>query len=167
MAKVTLKGNAVTIAGELPALGERAPDFKLAGADLSDKGLADFKGKRKVLNIVASLDTSVCATSARKFNEAVSKLPDTVLLNISADLPYAASRFCASEGLEGVITLSTFRSPSFGKDYGVTILDGPMAGLMSRAVVVLDTDDKVLYTQQVPEISEEPDYDRALTAVTS
>lgn len=166
MATVTFKGNEVRLskAGQLPKVGEKAPDFKLVATDLSVKGLGDFSGKRKVLNIVPSLDTPVCATSARRFNEAVNGLSNTMLLNISADLPFAAARFCASEGLEHVVSLSTFRSSAFAEDYGVGILDGPLAGLTSRAVVVLDADGTVLHTQLVPDIAQEPDYDGALTA---
>lgn len=167
MALVTLKGSPVRLAGELPARGSKAPGFALTAADLSEKTLADFAGKKKVLNITPSLDTSVCATSARRFNESVAGLEDTVLLNVSADLPFAAGRFCASEGLDRVVALSTFRSPSFGEDWGVRIEDGPLAGLTARAVVVLDAEDRVVYTQLVPEITEEPTYAAALDAVRS
>lgn len=167
MAKVTSNGRELKLAGsgELPKVGEKAPDFKLAGKDLSDKGLEDFAEKRKILNINLSLDTGLCAASARHFNEAVDKIPDTVLLNISADLPFAAARFCESEGLDNVVSLSTFRSKNFGRDYGVGIMEGPLAGLVTRAVVVIDADDRVIYTQMVPETGNEPDYDGALTAV--
>ena len=133
--------------------------------DLSDKGLADFRGKAKILNIVPSLDTPVCAVSARKFNEEISRRQGVVLLNISADLLFAQKRFCESNGLQNVITLSTFRSAAFGTDYGVLIISGPLAGLMSRAVVVLDGQDKVLHVEQVPDIAQEPDYAAALAAL--
>ena len=137
----------------------------LTAADLSDKGLADFRGKAKILNIVPSLDTPVCAVSARKFNEEISRRQSVVLLNISADLPFAQKRFCESNGLNNIVTLSTFRSAAFGTAYGVLIMSGPLAGLMSRAVVVLDGQDKVLYVEQVPDIAQEPDYGAALDAL--
>lgn len=165
MATITLKGNPIHTVGELPALGSGAAEFQLVGEDLSNKGLGDFAGKKKVLNIVPSLDTPVCAASARHFNEEATRLGDAVVLNISADLPFAAKRFCESEGLEDVTSLSTFRDTRFGDDYGVTITDGPLAGLMSRAVVVLSADNKVVYTEQVPEIAQEPNYAAALNAV--
>ncbi len=165
MATITFKGNPIQTSGELPAKGRQAPDFKLTQSDLSDVSLKDFAGQKKIFNIVPSLDTGVCATSAKKFNEAVSALGDTVLLNISADLPFAAGRFCESNGLKNIVALSTFRSPGFAKAYGVDILDGPLAGLTARAVVVLDAQDRVLFTEQVPEIAQEPDYFAALAAV--
>jgi thiol peroxidase len=165
MAQVTLKGNPIHTSGELPALGAKAPDFKLTGGDLKDVSLADFKGKRKVLNIVPSLDTAVCATSTRRFNEAASKLPNTVVLVISADLPFAAKRFCTTEGLQNVVPLSLMRDKKFAQDYGVLLTDGPLAGLCGRAVLVLDEQDKVAYRQLVPEIGQEPDYDNAIAAV--
>lgn len=164
MATITLGGNQIHTVGTLPAVGSRAPDFKLTGKDLADLSLKDFAGKKKILNIVPSLDTGVCAASARKFNQEAGNLKDTVVVIISADLPFAQSRFCESEGLKNVVHLSTMRS-SFGKDYGVQIIDGPISGLMSRAVVVLDTNNKVVYTEQVPEIKTEPNYDAALNAV--
>jgi thiol peroxidase len=164
MANITLRGNPIHTSGELPKVGSKAPDFKLTAADLKDLSLGDFKGKKKVLNIVPSLDTGVCATSTRKFNETAGKLPNTVVLVVSADLPFAAKRFCAAEGLQNVVTLSTLRS-SFGKDYGSQIVDGGMAGLQSRAVLVLDESDKVIHSQQVPEIGQEPDYEAALKAL--
>lgn len=164
MATVTLKGSPITTNGELPAVGARAPDFRLTNGDLKDVSLADFKGKRKILNIVPSLDTPTCATSTRKFNEKAGAMRDTVVLVVSADLPFAAKRFCATEGLQNVIPLSLMRSRSFAKDYGVLIQDGPLAGICARAVVVLDADDTVTYTQLVPEIGQEPDYDKALAA---
>ena len=165
MATITLKGNPIHTAGDLPAKGATAPDFKLTKADLADVGLKDFAGQKKILNVVPSLDTGVCATSAKKFNEAVAKLTGVVLLNVSADLPFAAGRFCESNGLKNVVALSTFRSPDFAQAYGVAIVDGPLAGLTARAVVVLDAQNKVLHAELVPEIAQEPDYAAALAAV--
>lgn len=165
MATITFKGNPIQTSGNLLAKGAAAPDFKLAKTDLSDVGLKDFPGKKKILNIVPSLDTGVCATSAKKFNESVSNLGDVALLNISADLPFAAGRFCESNNLRNVVALSTFRSPDFAKAYGVGILGGPLAGLTARAVVVLDAQDKVLHAELVPEIGQEPNYAAALAAV--
>jgi thiol peroxidase len=164
MATVTLKGNPIHTSGELPAKGARAPDFKLVAADLKDASLATFAGKRKVLNIVPSLDTAVCATSTRRFNQAAGSLANTVVLVVSADLPFAAKRFCTTEGLENVVTLSMMRSKDFAKDYGVLLQDGPLAGLCARAVVVLNDRDEVVHAQLVPEIAQEPDYDAALAA---
>lgn len=164
MANITLGGNPIHTSGELPKVGSKAPDFKLTANDLKDLSLADFKGKKKVLNIVPSLDTPVCATSTRRFNEAAGKLPNTVVLVVSADLPFASKRFCTTEGLANVTALSTLRS-SFARDYGIALVDGPLAGVTGRAVVVLDENDKVLHSQLVPEIKQEPDYDAALAAV--
>jgi len=164
MATVTLKGNPIHTIGELPAVGRKAPDFKLVNGDLKDVTLADFKGKRKVLNIVPSLDTSVCATSTRKFNEKAGQMPNTVVLVVSSDLPFAAKRFCTTEGLQNVVPLSLMRSRDFAKDYGVLLTDGPLQGITARAVVVLDEGDKVIHQQLVPEIGQEPDYDAALAA---
>ena len=164
MAQVTLKGNPIHTNGELPVVGAKAPALKLTGGDLKDVSLADYKGKKKILNIVPSLDTAVCATSTRKFNEAASKLPNAVVLVVSADLPFASKRFCTTEGLQNVVALSLMRDKSFAKDYGVLIQDGPLAGLCARSVVVTDANDKVVYRQLVPEIGQEPDYDRALAA---
>jgi thiol peroxidase len=164
MAQVTLKGNPIHTNGDLPAVGAKAPDFKLTSGDLKDVTLADYKGKRKILNIVPSLDTSVCATSTRKFNESAGKLPNTVVLVVSADLPFASKRFCTTEGLQNVVPLSLMRDKNFAKDYGVLIQDGPLAGICARAVVVVDEDDKVAYRQLVPEIGQEPDYEKALSA---
>jgi thiol peroxidase len=166
MAQVTFKGNPIHTNGELPAAGAKAPDFKLTGGDLKDVTLADYRGKKKVLNIVPSLDTSVCATSTRKFNERAGKLANTVVLVVSADLPFAQKRFCTTEGLQNVVPLSLVRGKQFAEDYGVLIEDGPLEGLCARAVVVLDENDKVVYRQLVPEIGQEPDYDAALRAVT-
>jgi thioredoxin-dependent peroxiredoxin len=165
MSTVTLGGNAVTVAGNLPKVGDTAPDFKLVAGSLKDKTLADFAGKRKVLNIVPSLDTPTCATSARKFNEAAASLNNTQVLVISADLPFAQGRFCTAEGLKNVFALSTFRDAAFKKNYGVEIVDGPLAGVAARAVIVLDENNKVLHAQLVPEIKDEPDYDAALAAL--
>ncbi len=165
MANVTFKGAAVKMAGNLPAQGAKAPEFSLTSAALEDVGLKNFAGKRKILNIVPSLDTTVCAISARKFDAEVAKMKDVVLLTISADLPFASKRFCDAEKLAQVVPLSTFRSPSFGKDYGVRIADGPLAGLMARSVLVLDASDKVLHAELVPEITQEPDYAAALKAL--
>ncbi|HEX7026165.1 MAG TPA: thiol peroxidase [Gammaproteobacteria bacterium] len=162
MAKVTLKGNPCSTNGELPKTGSTAPDFRLADQSLQDKTLASFAGKRKILNIVPSLDTAVCATSTRKFNEKAAKLNNTVVLIISADLPFAMKRFCETEGIKNVVALSMMRSRDFAKDYGVLLQDGPLEGISARAVVVLDENNKVLYTQLVEEIGNEPDYDKAL-----
>jgi len=164
MATVTLKGNPIHTSGELPAAGASAPDFKLTTTDLKDVSLADFKGKKKILNIVPSLDTPTCATSTRKFNESGGKLKDTVVLVVSADLPFAMKRFCTTEGLANVVSLSMIRGKAFAKDYGVLLQDGPLAGLTARAVVVLDANDKVVYRELVPEIGQEPNYDAALAA---
>lgn len=165
MANTALQGNPVSLAGDLPDVGSIAPGFKLVAGDLSDVTLDTYAGKKKLLNIVPSLDTDVCATSTRKFNEAMSGKSDAVALVISADLPFASGRFCSAEGIENVVNLSMMRSRNFGKDYGVLIEDGPLAGVTARAVVVLDADNKVLYTQLVPEITQEPDYDSALAAL--
>ena len=165
MATITFKGNPIQTSGHLPDKGAFGPDFKLAKTDLSDAGLKDFAGKKKILNIVPSLDTGVCATSAKKFNEAVSALGSVVLLNVSADLPFAAGRFCESNSLRNVVALSTFRSPDFAKAYGVGIVSGPLAGLTARAVVVLDAQNRVLHAELVPEIAQEPNYEAALAAV--
>jgi len=162
MAQTALQGNPVNLAGDLPAVGSPAPDFKLVDKDLADKSLADFAGKTKLLNIVPSLDTPVCATSTKRFNEAMAGKDNAVALVISADLPFAMGRFCGAEGIENVVALSMMRSRNFAKDYGVLIEDGPLAGITARAVVVIDADDRVLYTQLVPDITQEPDYDTAL-----
>lgn len=165
MATITVKGTPFHTIGELPPKGSKAPDFRLTKKDMSDVSLRDYAGKKKILNIVTSLDTSTCATSAKKFEQEVANLDNVVVLTISRDLPFASSRFCQDEGIENVITLSQLRDDSFGKDYGVTFVDGPVEGLLSRSIVVLDEGDSVLYTQQVPENSHEPDYDAALKAV--
>jgi thiol peroxidase len=167
MADITLKGNPIHTMGELPEKGAEAPGFRLVAGDLSEKGLGDFPGKKKALVISPSLDTGVCAAAARRFNEAAAGLGDVVVLLITADLPFASKRFCEAEGLEAVVPLSTFRDHDFGRGYGVRITDGPMKGLMSRAVVVLDAGNKVVHAEQVPEITQEPDYDSALAALES
>lgn len=165
MSTVTLGGNTINVTGNFPQKGLAAPAFSLVAGDLSNKGLQDFAGKRKVLNIVPSLDTPTCATSTRKFNEKASNLPNTVVLVISADLPFAMGRFCTLEGLKNVVPLSLMRGRDFLKNYGVEIVDGPLAGVSARAVVVLDANDKVIYSQLVPEIKDEPNYDAALAAL--
>jgi thioredoxin-dependent peroxiredoxin len=165
MATVTLQGNSIHTSGELPAVGTSAPDFHLVDGKLNDVHLADYSGKKKLLNIVPSLDTPTCATSTRKFNERARDLNDAVVLVVSADLPFAQGRFCGAEGIDNVIPLSMMRSRNFAKDYGVLITDGPLAGITARAVVVMDENDKVVYTQLVPEIADEPDYDAALAAL--
>jgi thiol peroxidase len=165
MATVTLKGNPIDVAGSFPQKGQKAPGFKLVAKDLKDVSLADYAGKRKILNIVPSLDTAVCATSTRKFNEKAGSLANTVVLVVSADLPFASSRFCAAEGLNNVVTLSTMRGREFMKAYGVEITSGPLAGVSARGVVVLDEKDAVLHSELVPEIGQEPNYDAALAAL--
>lgn len=164
MATITLKGNPISTIGTLPAKGSAAPEFKLTKSDLSDASLKDFAGKVKILNIVPSLDTGVCAASARAFNKAADKMNGVAILTISRDLPFAQKRFCEAEGIKSVVPLSELRARDFGKSYGVEIVDGPMAGLLSRAVVVLDRNNMVVYTQQVPEIGQEPNYSSALEA---
>ena len=166
MAKITLQGNEINTNGELPAVGSQAPDFKLVNAELNDVSLADYAGKKKLLNIVPSLDTPVCGTSTKKFNEYSKQHDDTVMLVIAADLPFAMSRFCGAENVENVYALSLMRSKSFAKDYGVLITDGPLEGITARAVVVLDESDKVVYAELVPEIAQEPDYDAAIAALS-
>ena len=165
MATVTLRGNPVNVGGNFPKVGDSAPDFSLTGGDLSDVSLASYAGKRKVLNIVPSLDTPTCATSTRVFNEKASAMTNTVVLVIAADLPFAMSRFCGAEGLKNVVTLSTFRSKDFHTKYGVDIADGPLRGLTARGVVVLDENNKVKHAELVPEIAQEPNYAAALAAL--
>jgi thiol peroxidase len=164
MATITFKGGSVETSGSLPAVGSLAPDFALVAPDLSELRLADFGGKKKVLNIFPSLDTSICALSVRRFNAVAAEHPDVVVLNISADLPFAHRRFCTAEGIERARNGSTFRS-TFATDYGVLMTTGPLAGLSSRAVLVLDEQDRVVFAQQVPEIAQEPDYDAVLAAL--
>jgi len=165
MATITLKGNAIHTNGQLPSVGSVAPDFHLVDKDLNDVKLANYKGKKKLLNIVPSLDTSVCATSTKKFNDYAKGRDDLVILIISADLPFAQGRFCKAEGVGNVVTLSMMRSRNFAKDYGVLIQDGPLAGITARAVVVMDEHNRVMYTELVPEIAQEPNYERALAAL--
>jgi thiol peroxidase len=164
MAQVTLKGNPIQTSGELPRVGTTAPDFRLTDGALADVTLAKWAGKRKVLSIVPSLDTPVCATSTRRFNERAAAMQNTVVLVVSADLPFAQKRFCETEGLAGVVPLSLMRSRAFAKDYGVLITSGPLEGIMARAIVCLDERDTVVHTELVPEIAQEPNYDRALGA---
>ena len=164
MTTITLAGQPVQLSGTLPSVGATAPAFTLTAADLSDKTLADFAGKRKILNIFPSIDTGVCQQSVRTFNHRASSLNNAVVLCISADLPFAQARFCGAEGLDNVVTLSSFRS-SFAQDYGVALADGALRGLTARAVVVLDENDKVLHVGLVPEITQEPDYDAALAVL--
>ena len=165
MATVTLHGNTFNTSGELPAVGSDAPGFHLVDAKLNDIRLADYSGKKVILNIVPSLDTPTCAISTKKFNEKAAGHDDFVVLVVSADLPFAQGRFCSAEGIENVVTLSMMRTRAFAKDYGVLMTDGPLAGVTARAIVVIGTDGKVLYTQLVPEIGDEPDYDAALAAL--
>ena len=164
MADITFKDSPVTTIGELPAVGSKAPSFDLVGSDLSPVTLADFAGKKIVLNIFPSLDTGVCAQSVRTFNEKAAGLEGTVVINVSLDLPFAQARFCGAEGIENAITASGFRS-SFGSDYGVTFTSGPLEGLFSRSVVIIDAEGTVVYNQQVAETTDEPDYDAALAAL--
>ncbi len=166
MATVTLQGEPIHINGDLPAVGSQAPEFRLVTTDLKDVNLADYAGKQKLLNIVPSLDTPVCAVSTKRFNEAAKGRDDLVVLVISADLPFASDRFCNAEGIDNVVTLSMMRSRNFAKDYGVLIEDSPLAGITARAVVVLDASDRITYTQLVPEIGQEPDYEAALEALS-
>lgn len=164
MAAITFQNTPVSTVGELPQKGSSAPQFDLVGTDLSAVTSGDFAGKRVVLNIFPSVDTGTCAMSVRRFNELAAGLENTTVLCVSRDLPFAQERFCGAEGIENVVSASAFRS-TFGEDYGVTMSDGPLAGLLSRAVVVVDADGTVLYTEQVPEIADEPDYDAALAAL--
>ncbi len=164
MATITLKGNPFATSGELPAVGQTVSDFSLLRNDLSEANLATFAGKKKVLSIFPSVDTPVCALSVKAFNDKAAGRDGVVVLNISADLPFAQKRFCGAEGIENCETLSSFRS-SFATDYGVQITEGPLQGLCSRAVIVLDENNAVIYAEQVPEIAQEPDYDAALAAL--
>ncbi len=163
MAKITLQGNPINTIGNLPKVGDKAPDFKLVNKDLKDVTLADFKGKKKILDIVVALDTSICEVSAKRFDKEVAAYKNTVVLVISADLPATQARICRDT--PNVVTLSMMRDKNFAKDYGVLITDGPIAGLTARSVVVVDENDKVVYTEQVPEIGQEPNYDKALAAL--
>jgi thiol peroxidase len=165
MATVTLHGNEFHTSSELPAIGSAAPEFNLVNGELGDVKLADYQGKKVIMNIVPSLDTPTCATSTRTFNQQAAGKGDTVVLVISADLPFAQGRFCEAEGIKDVVPLSIMRSRTFAEDYGVLMTDGPLAGITARAVVVLDAGHKVVYTELVPEIADEPNYDAALAAV--
>ena len=165
MASITFQGNGIHTNGELPRVGETAPDFSLVTREIADVSLASYAGKKKLLSIFASLDTPVCATSIKRFNEAAREKSDSVFLMIAADLPFAMARFCGAEGVDNVIPLSMMRSRDFARDYGVLIEDGVLAGIAARAIVVLDQDNKVLYTELVPEIAQEPDYEAALSAL--
>ena len=166
MASVTFQGDQVNICGQLPKPGDDAPECTLVKADLSELSFSELKGQKVVLNIFPSIDTPVCAASVRRFNEVAASMENTTVLCISVDLPFAQGRFCGAEGLDKVVSLSTFRCGDFGEKYGVTITDGPLAGLMARAVVVVDENGNVVYSQLVPEITEEPDYDAALAALS-
>ncbi len=165
MANITLHGNPITTSGELPAVGTTAPDFELVDKDLNNVSLANFAGRKKLLNIVPSLDTGVCAKSTEIFNQHAGEYPNAVMLVISADLPFAQSRFCGEAKTDRVTTLSMMRNRNFAKDYGVLMQDGPLQGITARAVVVIDENNKVVYTEQVPEIGQEPNYDSALAAL--
>ena len=162
MASITLKGSPIHTNGDLPLIGTQAPDFVLVDSDLKDRTLAEFRGKRKLLSIVPSLDTGTCALSAKRFNEAASEHPEFLILVISADLPFAQKRFCASEGAQNILTLSMMRSKEFAQKYGMLLSDGPLAGIAARAILVLDESNRVLYRELVPEIAQEPDYQKAL-----
>lgn len=162
MATITFKGNSLRLSGELPAIDSKAPDFRLTASDLSGVSLADVRGRKKLLNIVPSLDTPTCATSARQFNQRAADRPGTAILAISADLPFAQKRFCEAEEISNVKPLSMMRNKQFARDYGVLIEEGPLAGLTARAVVVLDAENTVRYTQLVAELADEPDYEAAL-----
>lgn len=165
MAQIKFKGNPINSIGTLPAVGSKAPDFKLTKTDLGDVSLKDFAGKKVILNIFPSIDTGVCATSVRKFNTEAAGLPNTVVVGVSKDLPFAHKRFCGAENITGVVTTSDLREGSFGKAYGVTMTEGPLAGLFSRSIVVIDEQGTVKYVEQVPEITQEPDYAKAIAAV--
>lgn len=165
MASIKLKGNPINTKGNLPSIGEQAPSFTLTKSDLSDAKLEDFKGKKVILNIFPSIDTAVCATSVRIFNEKAASLNNTAILCISADLPFAHGRFCGAEGIKNVVTLSEMRDKNFGSTYGIQIQDGPLAGLLARSVVVINESGKVVYTELVPEITQEPDYEKALASL--
>lgn len=164
MAEITFKGSGINTAGDLPAVGSEAKDFKLVSTDLSEKSLSNYKGKKVILNIFPSINTGVCATSVRKFNEEASNLDNTVVLCISKDLPFAQAEYCAAKGIKNVEMLSDFRT-DFGNEYGVIMTDGPLKGLLSRAVVVVDPEGKIVYKEQVPEIGQEPNYEAALKAL--
>ncbi|TDJ33389.1 MAG: thiol peroxidase [Gammaproteobacteria bacterium] len=166
MATVTLKGNACQTSGDLPAVGSAAPDFLLVDVGLADRSLSDYSGKKKLISIVPSLDTPVCALSTKKFNEYASQHSDTVILVVAADLPFAMGRFCGAEGTDNVVPLSMMRTKQFADDYGVLLTDGPLAGVTARAIVVLDENNQVIYSELVGEIGDEPDYEAALAALS-
>ncbi|MBT3421747.1 MAG: thiol peroxidase [Bacteroidetes bacterium] len=165
MTKITLKGNTINTSGELPKVGSLAKDFKLIAPDLSTKTLNNFKGKNLVLNIFPSIDTGTCAASVRNFNKSAANLNNTSVLCISRDLPFAQTRFCGAEGIENVFMLSDFNTGQFGKDYGLNIIDGPLAGLNSRSIVVINTEGRVIYSEQIAETTDEPNYDLALESL--
>ena len=165
MAKITFKGTEVNTSGNLPKVGDKAPAFSLVKGDLSEVVLSDLKGKNIVLNIFPSIDTGVCATSVRKFNKEASSLKNTVVLAVSADLPFASGRFCTTEGIENVEPASVFRNPEFAKDYGILMTDGPLKGLLARAVVVINPEGNISYTELVPEIGQEPNYQTAINSI--
>lgn len=165
MTKITLKGNAINTIGNLPAVGSKAKDFNLTAADLSNKTLADYTGKKLVLNIFPSIDTGTCATSVRNFNKEAANLSNTIVLCISRDLPFAQKRFCGAEGIENVVMLSDFNTGAFGKDYGLELIDGTLKGLHSRCVIVIDENGTITYTEQVAEIVDEPNYEKALASL--
>ena len=165
MAQILLQGNPLNTVGDLPQVGSDAPDFTLTGTDLADVNLGDYRGKKVVLNIFTSIDTSVCALSVKRFNAEAAKNADTVVLNVSRDLPFAHARFCGAEGIENAVSVSALRDLSFGNDYGVAFAEGPVKGLFARAIVVIDENGKVLYAQLAKEHTEEPDYDTALSAL--
>jgi len=165
MAQIKLQGNPINTSGNLPKIGSLAKDFVLTANDLSDHRLSDYKGKKIIINIYPSIDTGVCAASVRRFNQEAASLSDTVVLGISRDLPFALGRFCGAEGIDKVYTLSEMRNREFGKEYGLEIVDGPMAGLLARAVIVIDKDGKVVYTELVDDITHEPNYEAALKAL--
>ena len=165
MSQVKIKGNPINTVGELPKVGDQAPDFHLVKSDLSEGKLSDYKGKYVILNIFPSMDTGVCAASVRKFNQEVTKKDNTVVLAISADLPFAAGRFCSAEGIENVIPMSTYRNAEFGKQYGIELQDGPLQGLMGRSVIVVNPEGKIIYEELVPEITQEPNYDSVINSI--
>jgi len=165
MAQTALKGNPVNTSGDLPVVGAEAADFTLTGRDLADINLNDYAGKKVVLNIFPSIDTPVCALSVRKFNAEITKFDNTAVICVSRDLPFAHERFCGTEGIENVVSASVLKDLSFGQKYGVTLVEGPLEGLLARAVVVIDENKKVIYSQLAPEISEEPDYDSVLAVL--
>lgn len=165
MAQITLKGTPIHTNGDLPAIGSEAPDFSLTDNNLSDRSLKDYKGRKKIISIVPSLDTAVCSLSTKKFSETIADHPEIIVLVVSADLPFAQKRLCGSENITNITTLSMMRSKDFAKQYGVLIQDGPLAGICARAVLVLDENDRILYTELVSEITQEPNYEKSLAAV--